>query len=375
MEMKVYGFYQRVEEFKSFSAGEIIFEEGQSGAEMFVVIDGEVCITVEGKLMNNLAAGSIFGEMALVDDRPRSATATATVDSKLLVIDNVQFLKLIQESPDFAIETMSVMSRRMRELIEDEVKRQRMEEELEIGRRIQLGLLPEGCPAIPGWDFAAIYRSARQVSGDLYDFIIPPDDPGRLHFFIADVTGKGVPAALFMASSRMAIRAESLNEQSPAETLKRANRLLAHDKRSPLFLGAIYATLDTSTGILTYANGGLENPLWLHHDGEIDPLLAKGMLLGAFDDIPMEEREIDILPGDCLVFFTDGLTEARNEAGDFFGDERMLEIIASHSWQSADQLLQALVGAVDAFLGSMPASDDLTMIVVRRKCLVENTSH
>lgn len=368
MKLKGYGFYDRVGEFKSYSAGQIIFEEGQLGAEMFVVMDGEVLITVEGKPINTLGADSIFGEMALIDDRPRSATATAVVDSQLLLVDQGQFLKLIQESPDFAVETMSVMSRRMRRFIEDEVQRQRLEEELEIGRRIQLSLLPDRCPAIAGWDVAASYRSARQVGGDLYDFISVPDDPQRIHFVIADVTGKGVPAALFMASARMAVRAESLNSRGPAETLRQVNRLLSHDQRSPLFLGAIYATLDTPTGNLTYANGGLERPLWLRQEsGKIETLSAKGMLLGAFEEIPLEEQELEIATGDCLVFFTDGLTEARNEEGHFFGDERLLETMASRSWDEADQLLQAIVGAVDDFTGPTPPSDDLTLVVIRRR--------
>lgn len=367
-EMRGYGFNHRGEEFISYPAGQVIFEEGQDGFEMFVVMDGEVLITVEGTPIDSLGPGSIFGEMALVDDRPRSATATAVVDSKLLLVDQDQFLKLIQESPDFAIETMSVMSRRMREFIEDEVQRQRLEEELEIGRRIQLSLLPDRCPAIPGWDVAAIYRSARQVGGDLYDFISVPDNSQQIHFVIADVTGKGVPAALFMASTRMAVRAESLNGCSPAETLRRVNRLLSHDQRSPLFLGAIYATLDNPTGKLTYANGGLESPLWLRGEsGQIEALSARGMLLGAFEEIPVEEQELEIAPGDSLVFFTDGLTEARNEEGHFFGEERLLETMAARSWDGADQLLQAIVEAVDGFAGPTPATDDLTLVVIRRR--------
>ena len=368
MKMSGYGFYQRDEMFKSFSAGQVIFEEGQVGADMFVVMDGEVLVSIEGKPINTLEVGSIFGEMALIDDQPRSATATAVVDSKLLLVDQDQFLKLIQESPDFAIETMSVMSRRMRSFIEDEVQRQRLEEELEIGRRIQLSLLPERCPEIPGWDVSASYRSARQVGGDLYDFISVPDDSQRIHFVIADVTGKGVPAALFMASARMAMRAESLNGRGPAETLRRVNRLLSQDQRSPLFLGAIFATLDTPTGNLTYANGGLERPRWLHQEsGKIETLSAKGMLLGAFEEIPLEEQRLEIAPGDSLVFFTDGLTEARNEEGHFFGEERLLETMASRSWEEADQLHQAIIRAVDKFTGQTPASDDLTLVVIRRK--------
>ena len=167
--------------------------------------------------------------------------------------------------------------------MKEEIERQRLQEELKIGRRIQQSLLPQKCPVFPGWEFAAIYRSAREVGGDFYDFILPPEDPERLHIVIADVTGKGVPAALFMATSRAAMRAESVSTLRPSEALGKVNRLVTLDTRSPLFLGAFYATLETKTGRLTFANGGHEWPLWLHKEsGEVSYLEARGLVLGCF---------------------------------------------------------------------------------------------
>jgi serine phosphatase RsbU (regulator of sigma subunit) len=367
MTMRDYGFRQRKDDFKTYLAGQIIFEEGQNGDEMFIVVEGQVSITNQGRPISTVKTGSFFGEMALVDDGLRSGTATALVDSQLLPIDQDYFLQLIQESPDFAIDVMSVMSKRLRKLVDEEVKHQRMEEELKIGRQIQESLLPEACPSFPGWEITAFYRAARHVGGDLYDFIVDPNNPGQMHLVIADVTGKGVPAALYMASYRTIFRAVALEGYGPAETLKRANRLITFDSRPPLFLTAFYATLDSQSTRLRFANGGHEKPLWYHHDsGEVEPLISRGMVLGTFEEIPVEEKEISVAPGDFLVFFTDGVTEARSTGGEFFDDEGLLAALASHRWRDTDHLLQAIVKAVDDFTSEMPAADDLTLVIVKR---------
>ena len=252
-------------------------------------------------------------------------------------------------------------------LHEEEIKRQRLEEELAIGHQIQLSLLPERFPEIPGWEIAAVYRSARQVGGDLYDIFVSPDEPHKLRMVIADVTGKGVPAALFMASSRTAIRTQSSNGRGPAATLRRANRFITRDIQSRLFLSAFYATLDTRDGSLVFANAGHDWPLLLHGDsGDIEQLKATGFVLGAFPDINLEEGRTEVKPGDKLVFYTDGITEARNSEDSLFGEERLSELLAQNAGSSAQQLLDLIVESVERFIGETPRSDDLTLFVVGR---------
>ena len=365
--MQGFGLLQRAGDHQSYSAGQIIFKEGQPGDVMYVVIDGEVSVTVEGRPIDYLKAGSILGEMALVDDRPRSATATAATDCKLVLIDHERFTSLVQHFPDFAVQVMNVMSFRLRRLLDEEIKRQRLEEELAIGRQIQLSLLPARCPEIPGWEFTAVYRAARQVGGDLYDFIASPDDPRCLSIVIADVTGKGIPAALFMAFSRTIIRAESRSGRNPAALLQRANQFILQDIHYRLFLSAFYATLDSDSGRLVYANGGHDWPLWLRAGtGEIETLAAPGLLLGVFQDVRLEEREIMVAPGDFLIFYTDGVTEARNAVGELFGEERLAETVKATVPTSADHLLRAIVNAVENFTGATPRADDFTLVIVKR---------
>ncbi len=190
--------------------GEVLIEEDQPGSLMYVLLEGVVDITSKGRMIDRLEQGTIFGEMAMIDDRPRSASVTTATGCCVLAVDRARFRELIQQHPDVATSVMSIMSHRLRRLVDEEVNRQRLEEELAVGRRIQLSLVPATCPVFPGWECVAYYDAARQVGGDLYDFIVIPENPDRLTIAIADVTGKGIPAALYMAVSRTIIRAEAM---------------------------------------------------------------------------------------------------------------------------------------------------------------------
>ncbi len=252
-------------------------------------------------------------------------------------------------------------------LHQQEIKRQRMEEELAIGRRIQLSLLPEACPTMPGLEFAATYEAAYQVGGDFYDFFEVPGESQRLGLVIADVTGKGVPAALMMAFSRAIIRTEAMSGHNPSAVLEQANRLIVQDNRSRLLLSAFYAILDPLGGRLVYASGGHDRPLWLRAaTGECLELRSRSLVLGAFPFVSLEERTIEVAPGDLLIFYTDGVTEARAADGQMFGEERLQAAAMAHRTASADQLLRAVVDEVKAFVGDAPAADDFTLLVVKR---------
>ncbi len=362
-----FGFSHLEKGARSYTPGQTIFSEGEPGNELFVVLEGAISITVHGREVDRLDAGTIFGEMALVDDQPRSATAQAHTETILLPLDYKRFMDAVKRKPEFAVHVMSVMSTRMRRYMEEELRQQRMQEELKIGRRIQLSLLPDRCPNIPGMEFAATYQAARQVGGDLYDFILIPGEPNRLQFVIADVTGKGVPAALFMASARTAFRAESMSKNEPAEILARTNHLISLDIKTPLFLSAFYITIETDTGKMSFANGGHEFPYWLRkHKGDLESLSFPGVLLGAFDDMVFENHKIHLESGDYLVFFTDGVTEARNSEGGFYGNERLEQVINSQEWLNADALLAAIMESVRSYSGDTPPADDLTLVVMRR---------
>lgn len=255
---------------------------------------------------------------------------------------------------------------------ERETLRQRMEEELAVARRIQLSLLPAHLPQIDGWSFAAAYSAARQVGGDFYDFMEHALGYGRLGFVIADVAGKGVPAALMMGFSRAVLRAESMAGHSPAELLDRANRVILSDGQSRPFVSAFYAELELDSGRVTYANGGHDAPLLLGRSGGPSSLDASGVILGAFPDVRPEQHELVLESGHALVFYTDGVTEARDQAGAFFGDDRLIAAAAggggggARGGGGAQSVLDSIVGAVADFTSGAEQADDLTLVVIQR---------
>ena len=251
-------------------------------------------------------------------------------------------------------------------LHEQETRRLQLEEELAVARRIQLTLLPSAPPAVPGWDFAATYRAARQVGGDFYDFLDHALAEHRLGLVIADVTGKGVPAALMMAYSRAVVRAQSMAGHSPLEVLDNTNSLIMQERQSRLFLSAFYAEFELDSGCLHYANAGHDAPLWIAAGGRETVLLeAPGVILGAFRRTGLEARSMMLQPGEAVVFYTDGVTEARDHDRQLFGDERLRESAAAAV--AAGGSAESVVEAVEAFTAGAEQADDLTIVVARRE--------
>jgi sigma-B regulation protein RsbU (phosphoserine phosphatase) len=285
---------------------------------------------------------------------------------RLLDEDELRSLQLMANQAAIAIETAR--------LHEEEVKMQAMEKELEIGRKIQLSLLPEAPSGIPGWEFAAYYQAAREVGGDFYDFFPLPRGSGDLGLVIADVTGKGVPAALFMVQVSTMIRTIARTRPEPSATLEQMNQMVLQNRRPAVYVTVVYAVLDAQTGRMVYTNAGHCPPLWVHAGtGKVQELEGRGVILGALNEteletygIVLEERQVDLQAGDLVVFYTDGVTEALNGEGELFGDARLESTVEAQAGASAQAVLESIVAAVRAFTGDCPQSDDLTLLVVRR---------
>jgi sigma-B regulation protein RsbU (phosphoserine phosphatase) len=212
---------------------------------------------------------------------------------------------------------------------------------------------------------AVVWRAARQVAGDFYDFFDLPG--GRLGLVIADVADKGMPAALFMALTRALVRAAALEEMSPAAALARVNDLLVPDAQHGMFVTAVYAVLSLETGELAYANAGHNPPLLLRsHTRELERFGTGGMALGVLEGIRLEERSVSLKPGDHLIFYTDGVTEAFSPQDDLYGEERLQATIQAAAGGSAQAMLDAIDDSVVAFVGDTSPSDDLTIMVLRR---------
>ncbi len=246
------------------------------------------------------------------------------------------------------------------------IEREKLEQELEVARQIQARFIPEHAPDIPGWQFSAEWKAARQVSGDFYDFIHLPDD--RWGLAIADVADKGMPAALFMAVSQTLLRAAAITRKSPAETLVHVNKLLVSTARTDLFVTVFYAIWDPQTGKLSYASGG-HNPALLIHDqgAAISELRCDGIALGVLPDIELEEREIQMQPGDVLVAYTDGVNEAMQADYTEWGMDRFKETLLAAGNKTTQTMVDHLIQTIADFVGDAPRSDDLTLWMLKRE--------
>ncbi|MFL7811657.1 MAG: PP2C family protein-serine/threonine phosphatase [Anaerolineae bacterium] len=243
---------------------------------------------------------------------------------------------------------------------------QQVAQELAVAWKIQESFLPRVLPEIPGWQLAATLEPCRETSGDFYDLISLPD--GKVGLLVADVADKGTGAALYMALSRTLIRTYAVEHvDHPERALAAANRRILGDAQADLFVTVFYGVLDPASGQLAYCNAGHNPPYVLRGQSrETVALRRTGMPLGVFDDAAWEERQIQLGPGEAMVLYSDGITEAQNAAGELFGEARLLQAVQLGSGYTARELEEALLGAVRAFRGSEPQSDDITLLVVAR---------
>ncbi len=240
----------------------------------------------------------------------------------------------------------------------------KLEEELQLARGIQTTLLPHSVPDLPGWSIAADWRSARIVGGDWYDYWRLGDE--ELGFVIADVSDKGVPAAMFMALSRSLVRAAALDGSAPAAALVRANRWITRDSDSGMFVTLFYGLVAPKTGHLRYSCAGHNPPLLVRAGGDVLYLRTPGIALGVLEEIMLGETEVTIEHGDVLVCYTDGVTEATDSAMQEFGVPRLVAVISQHRQLDSNAILDAIIGAVGRFTQGV-LFDDATLVVIKRE--------
>ncbi len=239
-------------------------------------------------------------------------------------------------------------------------QRERIEQELRVARVIQQTLLPKELPDLPGWRFSAFWQPARTVSGDFYDFITFPD--GTIGLIVGDVTDKGVPAALMMATTRSVLRTVAERLVSPGQVLERANDLLCPDMPKNMFATCLYAVLDPASGRLCYANAGHNLP-YQRTRHEVVELRATGMPLGLMPGMMYDEKEAILKPGDCVIVYSDGLVEAHDEEGEIFGFPRLRELFRASRTGAAT--IEFLLEQLAEFTGSSwEQEDDVTFVTL-----------
>lgn len=246
--------------------------------------------------------------------------------------------------------------------------RDRIDAELAVGRRIQRTLIQLQCPDVAGWEIAPYYEPAREVGGDFFDVFRLPDRTRSLALVMADVTGKGIAAALLMAFARPLVHAALDNTRAPAAALERVNWILTAERPSGLFITALAAKVDVAAGEVRLANAGHEPPLLVPGDGgPLRWLPAAGPLLGMFGRLDLVERRHRLGHGDLVVFYTDGATDARSPAGERFGQRRLRSVIRQARSRPAREVVDALVDRLQDWQAGTPAADDVAVVALRRQ--------
>ena len=312
--------------------------------------------------------GSAFGSSSVMavalrygqQDLGVLAVANGPMGSPFSQSDFVVF-KSIAEQSAFALYNAIIYS------MANEKKR--LDHDLEIARDIQRILLPAEAPAINGFQISGINVPARQVSGDYFDYIHVDDE--RLGVAIADVSGKGVPASLIMAICRSVLRAEAVRNPSPADVLRKVNRQLYPDIKEDMFISMAYLILDHERNGITLARAGHDAPLLYRQESQtVTPVKSPGMVVGidsgnVFDRLTADFA-IRLERDDCLVLYTDGVTETLNSEGDEYGVDRMMQSVRASANDGAQAIVKRIIEDVREFTGSVPQNDDITVIAIRK---------
>jgi len=266
---------------------------------------------------------------------------------------------------DFQLMTDSLKDY-IRDLTETTAAKERIQSELNVATNIQASLLPRIFPAFPShgeFDVYASMEPAKEVGGDFYDFFLIDDT--HLCFLIADVSDKGVPAALYMMVAKTLLKSEGQRLGEPEEMLESVNRILAADNETCMFTTVFCAILDITNGEVRFANAGHNPPVLLDQSGVSYLSLAPGLMLGAMDNVPYRAESLRLSPGDILFLYTDGVTEAQSATEQLYGEPRLLEVLASAPRQDLMALVGQIRDDVALHVAGAPQSDDITMLAIK----------
>ncbi|HET9221311.1 MAG TPA: SpoIIE family protein phosphatase [Roseiflexaceae bacterium] len=379
----------------AYPAGAILFREGDCGDRIYIVLSGQIAIvsalgTANEHVLGLRGVGEVVGEMSLFDPNGRrAASGRVQADAQLLELTHDDFDALLRRQPRLAYDLLRVLSTRLRDsehaLIRDLqaqnrqlaqayadlqaaqaqiIEKETLERELQLAREIQESMLPHAMPRLEGFDIGARIVPARAVGGDLFDVF--PLGSDSLGLMIGDVSGKGVPAAMFMALTRSLLRAEALRATTPETALRSVNRHLLEMNAAGMFVTVVYGILQQKTRAFCYARAGHELPrVWDASGASLSYAWGFGHPLGLLEEPSLDCRTIGMPPGGTLLLITDGVTEATDHCGAFFGPERLEMAVRASPARSAQRLCDDLVVTLADYHGEAPQHDDITLVAVR----------
>ena len=320
-------------------------------------------------LTNDLQADSRFRSLKDVESNIRSILSVP-LKVKDRLIGSINLFNKLQGSFTEAdqrllsiIGTQSAQVIENARLYEEEREKERLMRDLVTAKEIQMSLLPDENPQLPGVDIAGKSIPAFEVGGDYFDFV--PLENNRLAITLGDVSGKGIPAALLMSNLQAALRSQASSSPLPKPCITQVNSLLHSCTNSEKFVTLFYGIYDADKKSLHYTNAGHNPPIVIDPQGEYSTLDVGGIVIGAVSQFPYEEGHIDLKPGNILIMYSDGITETENEEEEQFGEERVIDIIREHADLKAAEISEKIVEEVNSFSKKSPQQDDMTLIVMK----------
>jgi sigma-B regulation protein RsbU (phosphoserine phosphatase) len=381
---------------RDYPPGSLVCREGELEHVFYIIQEGEVAIThrlPDGseQTLGVQGPNSFFGEIGLLENRPRSASVRTLNQCRLLEVTEDEFKKMVDRSPEATLTVLRGVIRSLRETdrvtieelqaknLELEraysdlktaqaelVEQERFKRELEIAADVQRSILPAELPQIPGFEFATYARPAREVGGDYYDLLLVDDDYFGL--VMADVSGKSIHAAIYMAVTRALFLAKASEYRSPQAAVQEIHELLMNSSDSDMFVTAFYGVVNQQTREMCYVRAGHDWPIHFRTaTNHLSMLEAQGRFLGSLKGLVLNEAMVQFLPGDALVCYSDGLTDAMSPNGEYYGIDRLKAVVASASHKPARALVETIIADVDYFRAGVPQPDDLTLLVMKVK--------
>jgi predicted membrane protein len=344
-----------------FSEGEFLFRKEDNADKLFYIDEGLLELVEINKIVGK---GSIIGETGIFSPfHKRTISARCYTNIDVFSINQEELMKLLYTLPSLFFDLIQLTIRRFTVNLKNSIsEKDKIESELKIAHSIQTNLLTRNFyPERKEVEIFATMTPAREVAGDFYDFFFISDN--RLFFTIADVSGKGIPGALFMVITKTLLKTEALRCVSPGEILNRVNNVLAPDNEECMFVTLFCGILDIKTGKMEYSNAGHNPPLLYKYGGEFDFMNIKsGFVLAAMEGFNYTTEKISLQTGDTLFLYTDGITEAMNPEKKLFSNKRLKETLCLLKGKNVKEIITGVKREVKQFAGEEPQYDDITML-------------
>lgn len=361
----------------SLSEDEALITPGEENHSLYMVISGRLNVALDTAGSGTsfiIEPGECIGEMSIIEERRTSAYVTAEADCCLLVLDESIFWNEVLRYPAAVRNLLKMLSKRMRnhnrvtlQSLEQQLRYEHLQKELAAAGKIQANILPKKTPLFPHHpqvDVFATMEPAKEVGGDFFDAFAL--DNQNIYIAIGDVSGKGMPAALFMVRVITLLRMGIADEAAFGAVLPMVNRMLCQNNEDCMFVSLFVGVLNVTTGRFTYMNGGHNRPFFARSGASYDLLdVPRSLVLGLREEAIYDVAEVTLKPGDTMVLYTDGVTEAMNPQEALFENERAIDVLNKAGSKDMTTLVKRLQDAVIEFCGDAPQSDDITMLALR----------